>query len=121
MSDGNDDKTLTRSFPGKIKGASPSEDRYYVIVLFDISDAKKYRLLLKILLKYSSRVQKSVFEASLRNSQIKDMVGSIERLMASARYSNPQDKVRVYKIAGDCEMVVFGTCENANLSDDIFF
>ncbi len=33
---------------GKIRGSSPAEDRYYVVVLFDISNQKKYRRIIKI-------------------------------------------------------------------------
>ena len=105
---------------GKYRGASPGDDRYYVIVFFDISNSKKYRMLLKVLKSYGSRIQKSVFEAQLKKSQIKELLASIEKLMASERYFDPADNIRLYKIAGNCEATVFGSCENNFLEDNIF-
>jgi CRISPR-associated endonuclease Cas2 len=97
---------------GKLPGASPASDRYYVVALFDISEAKKYRALLKILKSYSCRIQKSVFEAHLKRSQIKEMSAKIETLMTSERYYNPSDNVRLYRIAGNCALTVFGSYQS---------
>ncbi len=58
-------QTTTLSL-GRIAGASPAENRYYVLVMFDIADPKKYRLLMRILKRYATRIQKSVFEAQLK-------------------------------------------------------
>jgi len=105
---------------GKTSGSSPAEDRYYVVVIYDISDAKKYRMLVKTLQRYGTRIQKSVYEANLKRSQIKRMLEAIEKLMASEKYYNPSDNVRVYKISGGCDVTVFGTYESNILEENIF-
>lgn len=97
---------------GKTVGPSPAESRYYILILFDISDPKKYRNLLKVLKRYGSRVQKSVFEAQLKPSQIREVVESIERIMTLPRFYNPDDNIRIYKIASNCEITVFGRYES---------
>ncbi|WP_303133520.1 CRISPR-associated endonuclease Cas2 [uncultured Olsenella sp.] len=107
--------------PGKVRGTSPSEDTYYVLVLFDISEAKKYRFLVRALKKYGLRVQKSVFEAQITQSKLKRLLVQIERLMSSERFFNPDDNVRVYKIAGECELSVFGECVDTTFEENIFF
>lgn len=107
--------------PAKVHGASPSEDRYYILVLYDISDAKKMRLLVKILKRYGVRVQKSVFEGSVRQTQIRKMLQEIRRLMSSDRFFNANDNVRIYKIAGECELSVFGDYQSQELEENIFF
>ncbi|NHM16474.1 CRISPR-associated endonuclease Cas2 [Eggerthellaceae bacterium zg-887] len=111
----------TEFAPGRITGASPSENRYYVLILFDISNQKKYRALVKILKRYGLRIQKSVFEAQLKTPQIRDLVLSIEALMGSERFYDPGDNVRVYKIAGNCDVVAFGSCGTSILEENIFF
>ena len=105
---------------GKTAGASPAESTYYVLVLFDISDAKKYRNLMRLLKRYGTRIQKSVFEGQLRRSQIKELVGAIEKLMGSARFYNADDNVRIYKIASSCEVTVFGRYESNLTEENIF-
>lgn len=106
---------------GKLSGSSPSEDRYYVVVLFDISDAKKYRQLVKLLKRYGSRIQKSVFEGQLKPAQVKSLLASIEKLMLSERYYNLSDNIRMYKIAGNCDLTVFGSYEETLLEENMFF
>ena len=41
---------------GAVGGSSPAETRYYFIALFDISDKRKYRILLKALRDKDSEV-----------------------------------------------------------------
>ena len=105
---------------GKTVGPSPAESRYYILILFDISDPKKYRTLLKVLKRYGSRVQKSVFEAQLKPLQIKEIIGAIERIMTLPRFYNPDDNIRIYKIASNCEMTVFGKYESNLIEENIF-
>lgn len=111
----------TELSPGKVRGASPSEDRYYVMVLFDVSDQRKYRFLIKILNKYCLRVQKSVFEAQLKMSQVKQLSDSIEKLMSSPRFFDPDDNVRIYRISGSCTATVLGECRSRVIEENIFF
>ena len=112
---------ITDFSPGKTAGASPSEHKYYVMVFFDISDAKKYRLLVRVLKRYGVRVQKSVFEAQLRPSQVRELKDAIEGLMCSDRYYNPDDNVRMYKISGNCDATVYGEYSPLLPEENIFF
>lgn len=105
---------------GRVVGPSPAENRYYVLVLFDISEQKKYRLLLKILNRYGSRIQKSVFEAQLKASQIRELSESLERLMSSERFCNPNDNIRVYKVSGNCTATVLGDYKSNLMEENIF-
>ena len=105
---------------GRQEGGSPAESRYYVLVLFDISDQKKYRLLLRILKRYATRIQKSVFEAYLKPRQIQCMTDNIESLMASERYYDQGDNVRIYRIASKCNATIFGQCSIAQYETDVF-
>lgn len=106
--------------PGKITGSSPAEHRYYVIVLYDISDQKKYRMLIKILKKYSAPIQKSVFEAYLTSMQIQELVDSIARLMRMEKFQNEDDSVRIYRISGNCKATVFGEYKSSFVEDNLF-
>ena len=106
--------------PGRQAGPSPAENRYYVLILFDIGNPKKYRILIRILNRYARLIQKSVFEGNLRPREIKRMTDAIEGLMSSSRYYNQEDNVRIYRIAGNCSATVFGTCATMSSASDIF-
>lgn len=106
---------------GKIHGASPAEDRFYVLIFYDISNAKKYRCLVKILNSYGVRVQKSVFEAQLKREQIKDLSAEVGKLMADGRFYSAGDSIRIYKIAGNCEATIFGLYCDTSMEDNLFF
>lgn len=101
-------------------GASPAEVRYYFIVLFDISNQKKYRILLKMLKRYGSRIQKSVFEGHATSAQLRELNCEIARLMDSDRFFNPDDKIRLYRIAGNCSVTVYGDYQEELLEENIF-
>ena len=106
-----------RSF-GRVSGASPSENKFYVLVMFDISGRKKYSLLVKLLKRYSRRIQNSVFEAYLKSADIKELLDGIEKIMRSDRYFDSDDKVRVYKRSSACQAVVFGECDDSGIDLD---
>ena len=111
---------VTHLSPGRTAGTSPAEHRYYFLILFDIAEPKKYRMLMKILKRYAKRIQKSVFEAQLKPGQIREMTAAIEGLMGSERYYDPDDNVRVYRVAGNCEATVYGVCHTVEVEGDIF-
>lgn len=101
--------TVKRRFD-RCLGASPAENRFYTLIMFDISGRKKYSLLTKLLKRYSRRIQNSVYEAYLKPSDIKQLTEKIERLMGSERYFDPSDKIRIYQMSGSCSAVMFGDC-----------
>lgn len=90
------------------------------MVLFDISDSKKYRILIRILKSYGVRIQKSIFECQIKRTQLKDLLASLDRLMSSERFYNPSDNIRLYKISGNCEVTVYGTYEENIVEENIF-
>lgn len=106
----------------RYNGASPAENRFYTLIMFDISDKKKYSTLTKLLKRYSCRIQNSVYEAYLRPLDIKRLIEGIEKLMESKRFFDPADKVRVYRMSGACSVTVFGECtdDDEDLQTNIF-
>ena len=106
-----------RSF-GRVTGSSPSEHKFYVLVMFDVSDRKKYTLLVKHLKRYSYRIQNSVFEAHLKMADFKNLVAGIEKLMRSKRYFDAGDRVRVYRVSSTCETVIFGEFDSESIDLD---
>lgn len=105
---------------GKIKGASPSEDRFYVLILFDISNARKYRKIVKVLKGFTERIQYSVFEGYMKSSQIKELMIGLNGIMSHDQFYNSADKIRVYRMSGNCELTVLGRCANNIPEDDVF-
>ena len=103
-------------------GASPAENKYYTLVMFDISDRKKYLLLTKLLKRYSHRIQQSVYEAYLKTSDIKRLESEVEKLMRSERYYDPADKVRIYRMSGSCGVIIYGksTDDDSDVRQNIF-
>lgn len=71
------------------------------LVCFDIVEDKcRYRVV-KILLKYGARVQKSVFECVLNDKQYLDMKREIE-----SHIDFSQDSVRYYQICKRCSTLI---------------
>lgn len=114
-------ETSTRSY-GRKAGSSPAENRFYTLIMFDISNRKKYSLLTKLLKRYSRRIQNSVYEAYLKPADIKELTERVGKLMGSERYYNPADRVRIYKVSGPCNAVLYGECadDDADLQQNIF-
>ena len=68
------------------------------MVCFDIVDDKiRYRVV-KILLKYGQRVQKSVFECMLNDADYLQMKNSLDKLIEIT-----QDSIRYYQLCANCE------------------
>ncbi len=53
----------------------------YLLVIYDISDAKRLRQVAKILLQNGTRVQKSVFELKLKAKQVKTMQKKLNKII----------------------------------------
>lgn len=76
-------------------------NKHLFLVTFDIvSDKIRYRVV-KILLKYGSRVQKSVFECLLNDRQYLEMKKAIDNKIDFA-----MDSVRYYQLCKNCESTV---------------
>lgn len=73
-------------------------NKHLYLVCFDIvSDRIRYRVV-KILLKYGIRVQKSVFECHLDDKQYLDLKARIEEKICFS-----EDSVRYYLLCKNCE------------------
>lgn len=108
---------------GRVVGAVPAETKCYVLIMFDISDIKKYNVLTKLLKRYAYRIQNSVYEAYMTPSNYRSLVCGIDKIMSSKRYFNPNDRIRLYRMTGSCGALVYGPC-NSELSEseeNIFF
>jgi CRISPR-associated endonuclease Cas2 len=108
---------------GKLAGPSPAESKYYVLVMFDISDPKKHRVVTKTLRRYAMRIQNSVYEAYLHDLDIQHLTADMERIMDSEKYFNARDRLRIYRMSGVCREAIYGPCpdDTLDLGDNIFF
>lgn len=83
-------------------GVSGSQNKIYVLIIYDIIENKKRIKLAKYLLGYGNRVQKSSFEAYL--SQVK-----YEKLLREIpSFCGEEDSIRVYKIIGKGQVLSWG-------------
>lgn len=81
----------------------PEEVRkYLVVVIYDIRDNKRRNKLAKFLEGFGFRVQLSAFECILNLSQYKKLT---ERI---GRFITDEDLLRVYRLAGNAEVKVWG-------------
>lgn len=79
-----------------------ADKKYFVLIIYDISDNKRRNNMVKILSSYGFRVQKSAFEAMLKDNKYKKLLGEIEKI------PDKSDSVRVYKIQCQGSVKVFG-------------
>lgn len=79
-----------------------SDDRVYVLIIYDIADNKKRLNLAKFLQGYGFRVQKSSFEAKMSKRKYQQMIKKI------GGFAEDEDSIRVYKIIGSGQVTVFG-------------
>lgn len=80
----------------------PTEKKYFILVIYDISENKRRNRMVKLLNSYGFRVQKSAFEALLRPNKYKKLLSQIAKIPDSC------DSVRVYKTLGQGTVEVFG-------------
>ena len=78
-------------------------DRVFVLIIYDIIDNKKRNKLAKMLLGYGFRIQKSAFEASIREAKYRKLLRELEP------YCSEEDSIRVYKIIGKGQITSFGS------------
>ncbi len=76
-------------------------NKHLFLVCFDIVDDKiRYRVV-KVLLKYGQRVQKSVFECMLNDADYLQMKNSLDKLVDLTK-----DSIRYYQLCANCEKAV---------------
>ncbi|MCM1495119.1 MAG: CRISPR-associated endonuclease Cas2 [Bacteroides sp.] len=78
------------------------DDRVFVLVIYDIIDNKRRIRLAKYLQGYGFRIQKSAFEALIRDSVYQKMIAGL------GKFVTDEDNVRVYRIIGKGQVKNFG-------------
>lgn len=78
------------------------DDRVFVLVIYDIVDNKRRLKLSKYLKGYGFRIQKSAFEAVIKDNVYRKMIKGLPE------YVTDDDNVRVYKIIGKGQVLNFG-------------
>lgn len=79
-----------------------TDQRVFVLIIYDIVENKKRVKLAKYLQGYGFRIQKSAFEAFLKESVYKKMLIGLER------FATKDDNIRVYKMIGRGQVTNFG-------------
>lgn len=76
--------------------------KYYVLVIYDISENKRRVKLAKLMQSFGFRVQKSAFEAKLTEGKYQKLLSKLHMFVVD------DDSVRVYKIRGKGAVTVIG-------------
>ena len=75
---------------------------YLVVVMYDISDNKRRSIFSKILKAYGGWVQRSVYECILTEKKYNQLIQEVERFVLS------HDLIRIYRLAGNTKVKVWG-------------
>ncbi|GHV27438.1 CRISPR-associated endoribonuclease Cas2 [Synergistales bacterium] len=78
-------------------------DKYFVLIIYDITDNKRRNKIAKAMKGFGFRVQKSAFEAMLAASKYEKMLAELKKLT-----QEDEDSVRIYKIRGEGAVTVIG-------------
>ncbi|MDR2089282.1 MAG: CRISPR-associated endonuclease Cas2 [Clostridiales Family XIII bacterium] len=76
--------------------------KYFVLVIYDITENKKRSKLAKMLMGFGFRIQKSAFEAMLPPNKYEKLLKELKP------FATDEDSIRVYKIRGEGAITVFG-------------
>ena len=87
-----------------------SDNKCYVLIIYDIEDDKRRAALAKYLQMYGSRVQKSAFEAMIKKNDYYSIIKGIKK------YCRDNDSIRIYKLNALSEVTVYGN--DIRLQDD---
>ena len=79
------------------------EIKYIILIIYDITDDKHRRNLVKILTSFGLRVQKSAFEARLNKRQYNKLLSKIEK------FYRDSENIRIYRLQEYEEVRVYGT------------
>ena len=82
---------------------SREEVKYIVLIIYDITDDKHRRNIVKILSSFGIRVQKSAFEARLNKRQYNKLLYKLDK------YYRDDDNIRIYRLQEYEEVKVYGT------------
>ena len=98
----------------KIKEKTKSKkDRIRVLVIYDITDNKKRREIVKFLSGYGVRVQKSAFEMFLDKKKIKELKKGLKNFRGNG------DKINIYQFSKFSKIYKYGKPDIKDYADDI--
>ena len=82
------------------------QEKYYILMIYDVVDNKKRTKLAKLMKSYGFRVQKSAFEAKISNKKYKKLMAEIQPFISQ------EDSIRIYKIRGEGAVTIYGISED---------
>ena len=91
-----------------------SEDRVFVLIIYDIISNKSRNKFSKLLLGYGFRIQKSAFEAVISKDKLIKLLAEIPRYI-----NENEDSVRLYQIKGKGNVTTSGKNENYDVDEVI--
>ena len=91
------------------------DNKYRVLIIYDISDDRQRRNYVKILNRFGRRVQYSAFEAILSEKPYKKLLNMIGRIY------DKDDSIRIYRMCMDTDVSCFGKDDGIimDYNDDI--
>jgi CRISPR-associated protein Cas2 len=87
--------------------------KYLVVVIYDITDNKRRNELSKYLKSFGFRVQKSAFECILDINNYKKLTQEIDK------YVTGGDLLRIYRLAGNTDVQVWGNIQKTEIDEII--
>ena len=78
------------------------EQKYFILIIYDIVDNKRRYRLVKYLESFGFRVQKSAFEARLNKETYRRLVHGIPR------FAQHNDSIRIYRMSGEGQVLKWG-------------
>ncbi|MFR6047827.1 MAG: CRISPR-associated endonuclease Cas2 [Lachnospira eligens] len=87
-----------------------SDNKCYVLIIYDIENDKRRAALAKYLQMYGIRVQKSAFEAMIKKNDYNSIIKGIKK------YCKDNDSIRIYKLNALSEVTVYGN--DIRMQDD---
>ena len=90
-----------------------NEQRYFVVICYDIYDNKRRYRFAKFMERFALRVQRSVFEGELSKSTYERLTSHI------GEYIDEEDNIRVYRINGNGAIKVWGKVDQVSLEEVI--
>lgn len=88
-----------------------TDNKVFVLVIYDIIENKKRVKLAKKLQGYGFRIQKSAFEAKLPEKKYQQLLSELKV------FESETDSIRVYRIIGSGNVTVFGEEKDTELED----
>ncbi len=88
--------------------------KIFVLIIYDIINNKRRTKFAKMMCGYGYRVQKSAFEALLEEAQLRQLAKEIPHYMDAE-----EDSVRVYRMSGSGEVMLFGLNTKVEAEDVI--